>query len=152
MPVPRLPKPRRQDLRSGESLCDHCTAKCCRYFALPIDTPESREQYDYIRWYLLHERATIYVDDGTWYLLVQTPCRHLQPNNLCGIYVTRPQICREYTTDGCEYEDTWTYQQYFETPEQFDEYCEAIGRPSTIKGQKRRRGIRSPRPVGLPMV
>ena len=123
-------------MRSGESLCDHCTAKCCRYFALPIDTPEAREQYDYIR----------------WYLLVQTPCRHLQPNNLCGIYETRPQICRDYTTDGCEYEDTWTYQQYFETPEQFDEYCEAIGRPSTIKGQKKRRGIRSSKPVGLPMV
>ncbi|MGI8977738.1 MAG: hypothetical protein ACR2FY_00785 [Pirellulaceae bacterium] len=44
-----------------------------------------------------------------------------------------------------------TYQQYFETPEQFDEYCEAIGRPSHVKGQKRRRGIRSPKPVGLPM-
>ena len=90
MPVPRLPKPRRQDLRPGESLCDHCTAKCCRYFALPVDTPESREQYDYIRWHLLHEWATIFVDDGTWYLLIHTPCRHLQPDNLCGIYQTRP--------------------------------------------------------------
>ena len=56
------------------------------------------------------------------------------------------------TTDGCEYEENWTYQQYFETPEQFEEYCEAIGRPSMIKGQKKRGGIRSPKPVGLPMV
>ena len=159
MPAPRLPQPRRenirpgrQDMRPGECLCDHCTAKCCRYFALPIDTPESREEYDYIHWYLLHERTTIFVDDGTWYLLIHTPCRHLQPNNLCGIYQSRPQICREYTTDGCEYEENWTYQQYFETPEQFEEYCEAIGRPSMIKGQKKRRGIRSPKPVGLPMV
>jgi uncharacterized protein len=145
-------RPRREDLREGESLCDHCTAKCCRYFALPIDTPESRQGYDYIHWYLLHERATIFVDDGIWYLLVHTPCRHLQPNNLCGIYQSRPQICREYTTDNCEFDDSWTYQQYFETPEQFAEYCEAIGRPSTIPGQKKRRGIRSPRPVGLPML
>jgi Fe-S-cluster containining protein len=152
MPLPRLPKPRREDLRPGECLCDHCTAKCCRYFALPIDTPESREEYDYIRWYLLHQQASIFVDDGTWYLLIHTPCRHLQPNNLCEIYDSRPQICREYTTENCEYEDSWTYQQYFETPEQFNEYCEAIGRPSTIKGQKRRKGIRSPKPVGLPMV
>ena len=152
MSLPRLPKPRREDLRPGECLCDHCTAKCCRYFALPIDTPESREEYDYIRWYLLHQQASIFVDDGTWYLLIHTPCRHLQPNNLCGIYDSRPQICREYTTENCEYDDSWTYQQYFETPEQFNEYCEAIGRPSTIKGQRKHKGIRSPKPVELPMV
>ena len=152
MSAPRLLKPRRHELRSGEVLCDHCTAKCCRYFSLPIDTPESREEFDYIRWYLLHEQTTVYVDDGTWFLLVQTSCRHLQDNHLCGIYQTRPQICREHTTEDCEYDDDWTYQQCFETPEQFDEYCEAIGRPSSIKGEKKRRGIRSPRPAGLPMV
>ncbi|MBC7853908.1 MAG: YkgJ family cysteine cluster protein, partial [Pirellulaceae bacterium] len=108
MPAPRLPQRRRETLRPGECLCDHCTAKCCRYFALPIDTPASREVYEYIRWFLLHERASIFVDDGTWYLLVHTPCRHLQANNMCGIYQSRPQICREYTTDGCEYEENWT--------------------------------------------
>ena len=34
-------KPRREDLKEGEVLCEHCTAKCCRYFALPIEAPES---------------------------------------------------------------------------------------------------------------
>ena len=139
-------KPRREDLKPGEGLCDHCTAKCCRYFALPIDTPTARQDYDYIRWYLLHERASIFVDDETWYLLVHTPCRHLQQNHLCGIYETRPQICRDYTTASCEYEDDWTYQQYFETPEQLEEYIEAITPP------KRGTSIRSGRPVGLPLL
>ena len=138
-------KPRRADLQPGESLCDHCSAKCCKYFALPIDTPTDRQDFDYIRWYLLHERATVFVDDGTWYLLVHTQCRHLQPDNRCGIYETRPQICRDYSADSCEYEDDWTYQQYFETPEQVEEYMEVV--------LPRRRGqsIRSPRP-GLPML
>ena len=35
-------KPRRKDVPKDQVLCDHCTAKCCRYFALPLDTPEDR--------------------------------------------------------------------------------------------------------------
>ena len=34
---PRKTKPRRDDLKPGECLCDHCTGKCCRYFSLPIN-------------------------------------------------------------------------------------------------------------------
>ena len=30
----------RDDLPAGKVLCEYCTAKCCRYFALPIETPE----------------------------------------------------------------------------------------------------------------
>ena len=138
-------KPRRGDLKPGESLCDHCVAKCCRYFALPIDTPETRAEFDTVRWFLLHEQTSIFIEEGDWYLIVHTPCRHLQPDNLCGIYETRPEICREYSTKNCEYEDDWTYDQYFETPEQLAEYAEAVLPP------KKDGGIRSPRP-GLPVL
>ncbi|RMF80705.1 MAG: YkgJ family cysteine cluster protein, partial [Planctomycetota bacterium] len=34
-------------------LCEHCTGFCCRYIALPIEEPETRQDYDDIRWYLL---------------------------------------------------------------------------------------------------
>ncbi len=60
----------------------------------------------------------MFTEDGQWYLLVHTKCKHLQDDNRCGIYDTRPQICRDYTTDACEYDDDWTYERYFETPEQ----------------------------------
>lgn len=30
---------------------------------------------------------------------VGTPCPHLQPDNLCGIYAHRPPVCREYRPD-----------------------------------------------------
>jgi Fe-S-cluster containining protein len=146
MSLPKIrTKPRREDLQPGESLCDHCTAKCCRYFALPIDTPTERQDFDYIRWYLLHHGATVFVDEGTWYLLVYSTCRHLQADHRCGIYEVRPQICRDYTTDNCEYEDDWVYDQYFETPEQVEEYIEVVLLP------KRGASIRSPRP-GLPIL
>ena len=136
----------RDELKPGENLCDHCTAKCCRYFALPIETPEDWRDYEYIRWYLLHERASVFVDEGDWYLMVHTVCKHLGSDHLCGIYETLQQICREYSTDNCEYEDDWTYEQYFETPEQVYEYAEAILPP------RRADGYRSRKPTLLPVI
>jgi Fe-S-cluster containining protein len=59
-------------------------------------------------------------------MLVHTTCKHLQSDNRCGIYETRPQICRDYTTDNCEYDEDWTYDFYLETPEQVWEYTEAV--------------------------
>jgi Fe-S-cluster containining protein len=144
MNVPRMT---RENLPNGECLCDYCSAKCCRYFALPIDTPDAVKDFDYMRWFLLHERASVFVEDDNWYLLVHTVCKHLQPDNRCGIYETRPQICREYLTDNCEYDEDSTYEKYFETPEQVAEYVEAT------LGQKNQRGVlRSPEPALLPVV
>ena len=57
-------KPSREELKPGEVLCEHCTAKCCRYFALPIETPTKRDDFNNIRWYLLHGRAAVFVEDG----------------------------------------------------------------------------------------
>ncbi len=117
---------RREDLAAGDCLCNHCSAKCCKYFALPIDTPTEQKDFDYIRWYLLHDAATVFIEGESWYLLVHTQCKHLQPDNRCGIYETRPQICRDYSTEACEYEDDYVYDRYFETPEQVEEYVEAV--------------------------
>ena len=75
--APPRSKPHRQDLAPGDCLCNYCTAKCCRYFALPLDTPTTWKDFDFLRWFLLHERASAFVEDGTWYLLVHTLCRHL---------------------------------------------------------------------------
>ena len=135
----------REDLKPGEVLCQHCPAKCCRYFALPIEKPTHFKDFEFIRWYLLHEQATIFTEDEDWYLLVHTKCKHLGDDNRCGIYETRPQICRDYTTDACEYEDDWTYERYFETPEQIHEYSEAVL-------QKPGQDIRSHQPALLPVI
>ena len=133
----------REELKPGDVLCNHCPAKCCRYFSLSIDRPETAADFDYLRWYLLHEHATVFTEDDNWYLLVHTVCKHLQSDNRCGIYETRPQICREYTTDQCEYDDHYTFDRYFETAEQVQEYANA--RFSALKD------FRSPKP-GLPIL
>lgn len=124
--MPRKPKVRREDLKPGECLCDHCTGKCCRYFSLPIKTPQGWDDYDEFRWYLAHDKTLIYVHKGTWYLLVKTKCKYLTPRNTCGIYLTRPEVCRDYTTADCEYDEDWAFELCFEAPEQIMEYAEAI--------------------------
>lgn len=145
--LPHLPKKlRREEIGPDQVLCDHCTAKCCRYFALPIEAPTEKNDYEFIRWFLLHQHATVFTEGKSWYLLVHTECKHLQSDLRCGIYETRPQICRDYSTSDCEYEDDWVYDRYFETAEQIGEFAEAI--LPLEKGQN----IRSPRPTLLPIV
>ena len=104
--------------------CHLCTARCCKYFALPIDTPTGHEDYEHIRWYLMHEGVAVWMDDGDWYIEIRTVCKHLQPDNSCGIYETRPQVCREYGSEDeeepCEFfTDDLKYDLYFESDEDF---------------------------------
>jgi Fe-S-cluster containining protein len=131
--TPKKPKVRREDLPSGACLCDFCTGKCCRYFSLPIETPTTWDDYDSIRWYLAHGRTIVYVEKGTWYLLVMSRCQYLTSDNRCGIYYNRPKICREYKTDNCEYDEDWGFDKVFETPEQIWEYAEAVLPPRRRK-------------------
>jgi len=137
-------KMKREDLKPGEGLCDYCTGKCCRYFALPIDTPESWDDYDHIRWYMMHGNVSVFVEDNTWYITVHNDCQHLLPDNRCGTYETRPCICRAYSTKNCEYDDDACYDKYFEVPEQVWEYAEAVLPP--------RRRKKANQPVALPVL
>ena len=158
-PLPLLvAKPKRTDIPADSVLCSYCTAKCCRYFALPLETPTTREEFEFIRWFLLHDNATVFTEEGDWYVCVHTVCKHLQPDQRCGIYETRPLICREYTTKDCEYEDDWVYDQYFETAEQVVEYMDAVLGPDcdTVgdgrKKKNRSKSIRSAKPALLPVL
>lgn len=137
-------KPNREDLKPGEVLCSYCTGKCCRYFALQIDTPQTKKDFDYIRWYMIHGPVSVFVEDGVWYLMVMEDCQHLLPDNRCGAYETRPQICRDYSTSDCEYEDDSVYEKLFETAEQLWEYAEAV---LPIPSRKKRKAQQFDLPV-----
>lgn len=140
-----VPPRRRKDYPKEACLCDYCPAKCCKYFALAFDAPEEFADYEIIRWFLLHERATVFKEGDDWYILVHTTCRHLRSDNRCGIYETRPQICRDYSTKDCEFEDDWTYDFYLEHPDQVTEYIESII-------QEEGESIRSAKPPMLPIL
>jgi len=106
------------------SQCERCTGLCCRYFALPIETPDTREDYDDIRWYLCHEDITVFVEDGDWYLNVKNKCRHLSDKDYkCLIYDKRPGICRKYKHSDCDFVDgEYDYELHFTCDKDMEEY------------------------------
>ncbi|MFQ5415042.1 MAG: YkgJ family cysteine cluster protein [Phycisphaerae bacterium] len=110
----------------GSVLCEHCAAACCRYLALPIDKPTSRRDYDDIRWYLMHHGVSLFVEDGDWYIQFQTTCKNLGPDNLCGIYASRPEICSEYEPGQCDYSGSdYGYDLHFTHHRQIEDYYHA---------------------------
>jgi len=104
--------------------CQKCHGKCCRYFALPIETPEDWDDFDDIRWYLCHENVTVFVEDGEWYLNVKNKCRYLSEEDYrCQNYNLRPHICRKYETDNCDLTgDDYGYELHFLDDNQMAEY------------------------------
>jgi Fe-S-cluster containining protein len=116
----------------AEPPCQICPAICCNYFALQIDTPNCLKDFENIRWYLMHQKVHIFVDEGKWYLQVWTQCQHLQGDNRCGIYQTRPLICQEYGEDSegavnchATSESNNEYDLLFTEPEQLEQYYQA---------------------------
>jgi Fe-S-cluster containining protein len=81
--------------------CSHCS-RCCSYFCMEIDEPETRREYDDLAWIIAHEGVAIHVCDGEWQLIVYNRCRHLLAEGGCAIYEKRPEVCREHEPGDCE--------------------------------------------------
>jgi len=121
-----------------ECLCDKCVALCCRYIALPMDNPKTVRDYDNVRWYLMHENIVAFIEKKQWYIGILNKCKHLQPDNRCGVYETRPRICRGYNTDNCDYHGgTYNWDILFTSAEQLRKYAEEkLGRPLVLRKRK----------------
>ncbi|MHC4885526.1 MAG: YkgJ family cysteine cluster protein [Planctomycetota bacterium] len=110
---------------STGSLCDRCHAKCCRYYALEIDTPESLDEFEDLRWYMTHGNTVIYVEDETWHLHIENRCEHLNDQFRCMIYEKRPTICRKHKPVDCEFSEPWAYDLKFTCLEELELYIQA---------------------------
>lgn len=103
-----------------DNKCKNCGG-CCKHIALEIDTPEDRDDFEDIYWYLLHENVRVFItekddddnddsdsksddeddDDESWFIEFRTRCKGLGENNLCTIYEKRPKICKGYDPENC---------------------------------------------------
>jgi len=109
-----------------ENKCGLCTnSKCCTYITQQIETPRSKAEFDFLLWQISHSNVKIYQDSDGWFLLFETVCTQLEPDGYCGIYETRPQICRDYTNDYCEFDDAAEngFKRYFTDYESLLTYC-----------------------------
>ena len=111
--------------------CVTCGARCCRYVAIEIDKPTCKRDYDQIRWYLLHDRVTVFVDhDGDWHVEFEADCSAIGSNHRCKAYEQRPRLCRDYPgeDEDCEYvaEDS-PYALRFLTASELETYLDGKG-------------------------
>jgi len=106
-----------------ENPCNGCI-KCCNYVAIELDNPENDDDWNHIRWYLVHENVWVFIDnDDSWNIQFNTPCEKNEENGWCTIYNKRPNICRQYTTESCEkYGEGESFKLLFKTLEEFDEW------------------------------
>lgn len=121
--------------------CDKCTGLCCRYFALPIDTPKNKGDYDDIRWFLCHKGISVYVEDGDWYINIKNKCKYLSEDDYrCKIYDKRPRICRSYRHSTCDIvEGEYDFELHFTSAEQMEEYIKTKFSNNVKKKKKPRR-------------
>ena len=128
-------------------LCHDCTGLCCRYMALPVDTPVDREDFDDIRWYLIHRGVSVFVDKDDWYINIKNKCKYLSAkNHRCKIYEKRPKICREHKMIDCECTcDEYDYGLHFTNDKQMEEYIKVkfdnnkLDRPHNGKNKRKKR-------------
>ena len=122
-----------------DSQCSRCIpAKCCQYFSLEIDTPTSKTDYDDLLWFLAHKDVSIYTQSKSWYLMLHNRCTFLdKKSNLCKIYDKRPRICREHTTDECEYEEDWDFDKHFKSYDELERWLLKKGKLKRKKKGKK---------------
>ena len=111
---------------STESKCSRCKgSKCCTYITQQVDTPRSKADFRLLLWQVSHHGVSIYKDSDGWFLLVEGSCEHLLADGGCGIYADRPEICREYDNDWCEFDQSAEegFEQYFANYTSLLSYC-----------------------------
>ena len=107
------------------SPCKKCESKCCRYFALQIDTPRTKEEFENIRWYLAHKGVTVFIEKRRWHLEISTRCRYLTKDHRCKVYEKRPLICREYSSGECHTaRGEFGHDKIFRNMKEFDRYLD----------------------------
>ena len=101
-----------------------CQARCCRYITVQIEAPKDKRDLEEISWWLTHREVSVYVESRRWHLEVRTPCKYLSDENLCVIYEDRPGVCRDYSTDACEYPTRPEHSLQFDSREDFEYWRE----------------------------
>ena len=111
---------------NSDNKCGLCKgSKCCNYITQAIDTPRSISDFDTLLWQLTHPNVQCYKDEDGWFLLFFTTCQFLQNDGRCGIYETRPQMCRDYSNDYCEYDSPAEegFELFFDGYDSLLKYC-----------------------------
>lgn len=111
----------------NKKTCKGCDATCCRYITIQLDIPETIDDFENIKWYVAHKNVEVNVEEsGEWFVKFFTDCKHLNKNNLCDIYKTRPKVCREHKTKSCERYNDENFLLTFKEIKDVDNYIKNV--------------------------
>jgi len=92
---------------------------------IDVNKPDTKENIDQIRWYLLHGVNVYFDSDGDWMAYIPAKCNALDERGECDIYAKRPKVCREYTQDECDkYDEKASEEIIFREEKEFLKYIE----------------------------
>ena len=109
-----------------ENKCSYCPGtKCCQYITQQLDTPRKKVDFQLMLWQISHKNVEFYKDEDGWFLMFITPCEHVMNDGKCAIYQQRPDICRDYENDYCEYDASAEecFELYFNSYAELLTYC-----------------------------
>lgn len=97
--------PRRYRALELADPCNGCAAYCCKTLVFPQAPPTDLRRLDFFQFMLGFPGLELGIADDQWMIVVRTRCRHLTPNNRCGVYnrPERPKLCRYFDATGCSY-------------------------------------------------
>ncbi|MFB3893462.1 MAG: YkgJ family cysteine cluster protein [Phycisphaerae bacterium] len=119
-----------------------CQARCCRYFGVPLGRPETYEDFDEVRWYLLHRGVSVYIDaEGDWGMRVENRCRMLRKTPRgwrCVAYGRRPLVCRRFAPATCEFTRGFhEVEEHFASAAELEAYASRmLGRQAFEDGRR----------------
>jgi len=99
-----------------------CGARCCRYITVILPAPRSKWDLDEWGWFLAHEGISIYFAGRRWRMEMRLRCRYLNHRNACTIYGQRPEVCRFYSQEFCEFSRRSKHLHHFDSKEEFDRW------------------------------
>lgn len=115
--------------------CSNCDGACCKYVAMEIDCPEDLDDFENIKWFVLHKGVKVFVDeDDSWNIQFDSKCKYLSKENKCLIHedyvenppVSRPKICREFSVEECPFHNKYVEKFVFESIEDVEKYVKDI--------------------------
>jgi uncharacterized protein len=116
----------KQETITPETKCSFCPGtKCCQYVTQQIDTPRKKSEFQTMLWQVSHHAVEFYKDSDGWFIMFLTSCEHLDIQGGCGIYDSRPTICRDHSNDYCEYDSPAEegFDLYFRNYNELLAYC-----------------------------
>jgi Fe-S-cluster containining protein len=106
--------------------CSRCHGStCCTYATEALGTLRAKADFDHLLWQVSHDNIEAYRDDSGWYLLIRGSCEHLAADGSCRIYARRPQVCRDYSNDWCEFDEPAErhFRHHFRNYHELLAYC-----------------------------